>query len=292
MSFPPFIVAPKDWESEIANMEALTGARDGRRGGSSAAASAAALSGMQPPPAHQHASLSRQSSGQFNKPAVPALKTPPPSMGAPMDLSSRCVILERNCHLSPTTISTLSTLSHSSLPKMNMTEMLKSASSAGAIDLSEVQDFSMPSKKSSVHAALSSAFPSMAGSKSKLDDTLNKLMKKNNCVSICAGEAIGMTPMLIIEIPDPQTIEEPVIGKEKKRKKLDEIVLGLSAAKEQKTFPDPSLPSSKKPQIPPSVSVTPANLQAPSQQQSNQKPFTITVTTVPGSELESLRFLF
>jgi len=70
----------------------------------------------------------------------------------------------------------------SSLPKMNMTEMLKSASSAGAIDLSEVQDFSMPSKKSSVHAALSSAFPSM-GSKSKLDDTLNKLMKKNNCVS-------------------------------------------------------------------------------------------------------------
>lgn len=89
-----------------------------------------------------------------------------------------------------------------------------------------------------------------------------------------------------------QTIEEPVIGKEKKRKKLDEIVLGLSAAKEQKTFPDPSLPSSKKPQIPPSVSVTPANLQAPSQQQSNQKPFTITVTTVPGSEFESLRFHF
>lgn len=62
--------------------------------------------------------------------------------------------------------------------------MLKSASSSGAIDLSEVQDFSMPSKKSSVHAALSSAFPSMGGSKSKLDDTLNKLMKKNNCVSL------------------------------------------------------------------------------------------------------------
>lgn len=84
-----------------------------------------------------------------------------------------------------------------------------------------------------------------------------------------------------------------MIGKEKKRKKLDEIVLGLSAAKEQKTFPDPSLPSSKKPQIPPSVSVTPANLQSSSsQQQSNQKPFTITVTTVPGSEFESLRFYF
>jgi len=83
-----------------------------------------------------------------------------------------------------------------------------------------------------------------------------------------------------------------VIGKEKKRKKLDEIVLGLSAAKEQKTFPDPSLPSSKKPQIPPSVSVTPANLQSSASQQSNQKPFTITVTTVPGSEFESLRFYF
>lgn len=80
----------------------------------------------------------------------------------------------------------LSSITYSSLPKMNMTEMLKSASSAGAIDLSEVQDFSMPSKKSSVHAALSSAFPSM-GSKSKLDDTLNKLMKKNNCVSSWQG---------------------------------------------------------------------------------------------------------
>lgn len=71
---------------------------------------------------------------------------------------------------------------------MNMAEMLKSASSSGAMDLSEVQDFSMPSKKSpsaaNVHAALSSAFPSM-GNKSKLDDTLHKLMKKNNCVSYC-----------------------------------------------------------------------------------------------------------
>lgn len=172
-----------------------------------------------------------------------------------------------------------------------MTEMLKSASSAGAIDLSEVQDFSMPSKKSSVHAALSSAFPSM-GSKSKLDDTLNKLMKKNNCVSRGKKACRSSWIKLFLLFHPLQTIEEPVIGKEKKRKKLDEIVLGLSAAKEQKTFPDPSLPSSKKPQIPPSVSVTPANLQAPSQQQSNQKPFTITVTTVPGSEFESLRFHF
>ncbi|XP_018796836.1 PREDICTED: uncharacterized protein LOC108973800 isoform X9 [Bactrocera latifrons] len=235
----------KDWETEIANMEPLaaTTQPSGRRSASavspaSPAASATNMS-LQPPPAHQHASLARQSSGQFSKPAIPPLKTPPTQMGAPMDLSS-------------------------SLPRMNMTDILKSASNAsGAIDLSEVQDFSMPSKKSStshLQASLSSAFPSMGG-KSKLDDTLNKLMKKNNC-----------------------TIEEPVIGKEKKRKKLDEIVLGLSAAKEQKTFPDPSLPSSKKPQIPPSVSVTPANLptSASNQNQQNQKPFTITVTTVPG----------
>ena len=85
------------------------------------------------------------------------------------------------------------------------------------------------------------------------------------------------------------------MGKEKKRKKLDEIVLGLSAAKEQKTFPDPSLPSSKKPQIPPSVSVTPANVSTLSnqqQQQQNQKPFSITVTPVPGSEFESLCILY
>lgn len=79
---------------------------------------------------------------------------------------------------------------------MNMAELMKSASSSGAIDLSEVQDFSMSSKKlsssssssatantSSIHAALSSAFPSMASKGGKLDDTLNKLMKKNNCVS-------------------------------------------------------------------------------------------------------------
>ncbi|XP_011186782.2 serine-rich adhesin for platelets isoform X16 [Zeugodacus cucurbitae] len=240
----------KDWETEIANMDPLaaTAQPSGRRSASavSPAAPAATATNMslQPPPAHQHPSLARQSSGQFSKPAIPPLKTPPTAMGAPMDLSS-------------------------SLPRMNMTDILKSASNAsGAIDLSEVQDFSMPSKKSStshLQASLSSAFPSMGG-KSKLDDTLNKLMKKNNC-----------------------TIEEPVIGKEKKRKKLDEIVLGLSAAKEQKTFPDPSLPSSKKPQIPPSVSVTPASLptSVSNQNQQNQKPFTITVTTVPGKSKSS-----
>lgn len=85
-----------------------------------------------------------------------------------------------------------------------------------------------------------------------------------------------------------QQVEEPTSGgKEKRRRKLDEIVMGLSAAKEQKTFPDPLLPSSKKQQITPSVSVTPAS--APSsvnQQTASQKPFTITVTSVPGKFLK------
>lgn len=79
---------------------------------------------------------------------------------------------------------------------MNMSDIMKSASSnSGAIDLSEVHDFSMSSKKgsnsgnntagnmmhmanSSIHAALNSS-----GKMGKLDDTLNKLMKRNNCVS-------------------------------------------------------------------------------------------------------------
>lgn len=94
-----FAVAPKDWETEIANMEALSAAAaaavasgSSSRRGSSAASPAGTsnnLGNLQPPPAHQH----RQSSGQFNKPAVPPLKTPPPSMGAPMDLSSRYVYI-------------------------------------------------------------------------------------------------------------------------------------------------------------------------------------------------------
>lgn len=87
----------------------------------------------------------------------------------------------------------------------------------------------------------------------------------------------------------PTPVEEPPLasGKEKRKRKLDEIVFGLSAAKEQKTFSDPLLssPSSKKAQIPPSVSVTPAS--GPSsltnQQSASQKPFSVTVTSVPGS---------
>jgi chromodomain-helicase-DNA-binding protein 7 len=115
---------------------------------------------------------------------------------------------------------------------------------------------------------LSQTSPSSAAGKGKLNDMLTKLMKKNN-----------------VPMDEPQ----PPQSKEKKRRKLDEIVLGLSAAKqpEQKSiFGDPglSMSSSKKPQITPSVSVTPANVQSQSQSHStqNQKPFTITVTSVPG----------
>ena len=60
-------------------------------------------------------------------------------------------------------------------------------------------------------------------------------------------------------------MEEPVVGKEKKRRKLDEIVLGLSAAKEQMSEKKPVSPSvtltlSNKPPSrgPPSTSSSPS----------------------------------
>lgn len=72
-------------------------------------------------------------------------------------------------------------------------------------------------------------------------------------------------------------MEEPVVGKEKKRRKLDEIVLGLSAAKEQSLFPEPS----KKQTVTPSVTVTPTSAPVSTSHAPTQKPFTITVTSVP-----------
>ena len=89
---------------------------------------------------------------------------------------------------------------------------------------------------------------------------LSKLMKRKNC-----------------------SVEEPIVDKEKKRKKLDEIVLSLSAAKEQTL---PSTEISKKLPITPSVTVTPtsgpssANSPMPAHS-SSQKPFSVTVTTIP-----------
>lgn len=162
----------------------------------------------------------------------------------------------------PGTSSTLTPIDlSSSLPKMRIADILRKPTA----DMSEVQDFSMGKSRGGMGL---SASPSSAAGKGKLNDMLTKLMKKNN-----------------VPMDEPQ----PPLSKEKKRRKLDEIVLGLSAAKqpEQKSiFGDPglSLSSSKKPQITPSVSVTPANVQSQSQSHSsqNQKPFTITVTSVPG----------
>lgn len=96
----------------------------------------------------------------------------------------------------------------------------------------------------------------------------------------------------------PTAAEESPLpgGKEKRKRKLDEIVLGLSAAKtEHKTFPDPfTSPSSKKTQIPPSVSVTPASGPMSSNNQTppaSQKPFSVTVTSVPGSNTNKSNLL-
>ena len=160
----------------------------------------------------------------------------------------------------PGTSSTLTPIDlSSSLPKMRIADILRKPTA----DMNEVQDFSMGSKS---RGGIGLSQSSVAG-KGKLNDMLTKLMKKNNV---------------------PMEEAQP-LSKEKKRRKLDEIVLGLSAAKqpEQKSiFGDPglSMSSTKKPQITPSVSVTPANAQTQSQSHSsqNQKPFTITVTSVPG----------
>lgn len=91
-----------------------------------------------------------------------------------------------------------------------------------ASSMDEVQDFSMPSKNKQPQQT-----------KSKLDDTLNKLMQRKNC---------------------PMPVDEPVVGKEKKKRKLDEIVLGLSAAKEQQVDPK---------KVQPNVSVTVTKSVAP-----------------------------
>ncbi|PSN41757.1 hypothetical protein C0J52_08864 [Blattella germanica] len=142
----------------------------------------------------------------------------------------------------PGTSSTLTPIDLSSgLPKMNTPEISKNKEI-----MNEVQDFSMPSKNKQ---------------KSKLDDMLGKLMKKNNCPA-----------------------EEPVIGKEKKRRKLDEIVLGLSAAKEQKSLFSDIKKTTTPGMISPSVTVTPTTVSSnhggPAVSSSSSpapKPFTITV---------------
>lgn len=158
---------------------------------------------------------------------------------------------------------------------MSIADMLKNP-----MDLSEVQDFSMGSKSKG------NPLGGVGQGKSKLNDMLSKLMKKNNVVRVSSLRRVRRFNANHFSQP----VEEPPVTIEKKRRKLDEIVLGLSAAKESKSiFDTPSLTglsssASKKQQITPSVSVTPAS--APSSQssaQQQQKPFTITVTSVPGT---------
>lgn len=63
-----------------------------------------------------------------------------------------------------------------------MKDLIKSG---GAIDLSEVQDFSMSKKISNANAVAAAAAAAVSqGNKGKLDDMLTKLMKKNNYVSL------------------------------------------------------------------------------------------------------------
>ncbi|XP_059048856.1 chromodomain-helicase-DNA-binding protein 7 [Achroia grisella] len=144
------------------------------------------------------------------------------------------------------------------------------------LDLSEAQDFSMgrrtphatdgvASAPSAIAAAVSCASP-VTPTRSKLDDTLSRLMKRKN-------------------VPAP----EQIVGKEKKRKKLDEIVLGLSVAKGRSpsaTFlSDPS--RSRNTSILPDVTVTPAVPPTSSVGLPIQKPFSVTVTNVPSPQATS-----
>lgn len=85
-----------------------------------------------------------------------------------------------------------------------------------------------------------------------------------------------------------QPAPEQVVGKEKKRKKLDEIVLGLSAAKGKNltVTAAPEVPRSRSSSILPDVTVTPA---APPTTATppTQKPFSVTVTNVPSPQTSS-----
>ncbi|XP_045520347.1 chromodomain-helicase-DNA-binding protein 7-like [Pieris brassicae] len=127
------------------------------------------------------------------------------------------------------------------------------------LDLSEVQDFSMGRRTPQ-------DTPSAAPPRSRLDDTLSRLMKRKN-------------------VPAP----EQIVGKDKKRKKLDEIVLGLSAAKGRSSSTSNSSvepPRTKTATILPEVTVTPAAPPSTSTAPP-QKPFSVTVTNVPSPHTSS-----
>lgn len=123
------------------------------------------LSAMQPPPAHQHQShMGRSGSNQ---------QQPPQQQAANYSKKSTMPQLIPGTSSTLTPIDLSSTLNLSSKPMKDLSSM-----KSGAIDLSEVQDFSI-SKKS----AGGSPFGGGGGGKGKLDDMLTKLMKKNNYVS-------------------------------------------------------------------------------------------------------------
>ncbi|KAJ0181794.1 hypothetical protein K1T71_002516 [Dendrolimus kikuchii] len=135
------------------------------------------------------------------------------------------------------------------------------------LDLSEAHDFStgrrtpQPADLSASACASSSHAP-----RSRLDDTLTRLMKRKN-------------------VPAP----EQIVGKEKKRKKLDEIVLGLSAAKSGGSNTSVSAEPTRDRgcSMLADVTVTPAGQSAPSTSAPSQKPFSVTVTNVPSPQSSS-----
>ncbi|KAJ8729483.1 hypothetical protein PYW08_001064 [Mythimna loreyi] len=127
------------------------------------------------------------------------------------------------------------------------------------LDLSDVHDFSVPRRTQSPDAA-----PSSVPSRSRLDDTLSRLMKRKN-------------------VPAP----EQIVGKEKKRKKLDEIVLGLSAAKCKSPTTSSESLRGRSSSVLPDVTVTPAAPPTSSAASSIQKPFSVTVTNVPSPQASS-----
>ncbi|CAH0404772.1 unnamed protein product [Chilo suppressalis] len=131
------------------------------------------------------------------------------------------------------------------------------------LDLSEAQDFSMGRR--TPHADSSVPAPSPT-TRSRLDDTLSRLMKRKNA-------------------PAP----EQIVGKEKKRRKLDEIVLGLSAAKNRSPSSGSISDTTRNRSTPilPDVTVTPAAPPTSSSAASMQKPFSVTVTNVPSPQASS-----
>nr|XP_021189287.2 chromodomain-helicase-DNA-binding protein 7 isoform X2 [Helicoverpa armigera] len=127
------------------------------------------------------------------------------------------------------------------------------------LDLSDVHDFSVGRRTPHNDSA-----PSSMPSRSRLDDTLSRLMKRKN-------------------VPAP----EHIVGKEKKRKKLDEIVLGLSAAKCKSPTTSSDNLRGRSSSVLPDVTVTPAAPPTSSPASSNQKPFSVTVTNVPSPQASS-----